>query len=148
MEMGEIERFMYLAQLEGRRALPDCLPNPPAGCVIVNDGEVVASGYTGAPGKMHAEAKALSHVEEDLSSHLVFVTLEPCSFYGRTPACANALIRRRPGHIYVGCIDPDIRNNGRGIGMIRNAGLSVTVGILQAQIQSDLYRYLNVQKKE
>ena len=94
MEKG-IEYFMEQAMIEGRKAKPYCAPNPPIGCVIVKDGEIIAKGHTNEPGKDHAEAMALSLVPEDVDDLILFVTLEPCSFYGRTPSCAKAIIRRK-----------------------------------------------------
>jgi hypothetical protein len=77
--------FMNLALIEGRKALPGCIPNPPVGCVLVREGKVVASGYTLPPGNLHAEAMALSQLSGPLTDVTAFVTLEPCSFHGRTP---------------------------------------------------------------
>src|SRR4051812_40296985 len=91
MDEESQRRFMSLALAEGRKALPDCIPNPPVGCVLVRDGRVVASGYTNRPGQPHAEAMALSQLAGLLSDVTAFVTLEPCSFRGRTPSCALEL---------------------------------------------------------
>ena len=85
MNEQQQSEFMYLALIEGRKALPDCLPNPPVGCVLVRDGCVIAKGYTNPPGKNHAEAMALSLLPGPLTDVTAFVTLEPCSFHGRTP---------------------------------------------------------------
>jgi pyrimidine deaminase RibD-like protein len=90
-----LEYFMREALMEGRKALPACLPNPPVGCVLVRNGTIIARGYTNPPGHPHAEAMALNHVAGDLHEAMAFVTLEPCAFYGRTPSCALALIARR-----------------------------------------------------
>lgn len=88
----ESEEFMQAALLEGRRALPLCLPNPPVGCVLVKTGSIIARGHTQPPGLHHAEAMALSQVSGDLTEVTAYVTLEPCSFQGRTPSCAQALV--------------------------------------------------------
>src|SRR5262249_5043451 len=109
------QEFMHLALLEGRKALPGCLPNPPVGCVLVREGLVVATGYTNPPGEKHAEAMALSKLSGALSDVTAFVTLEPCSFHGRTPSCAQALVSRRIARVYISMLDPDPRNNGAGV---------------------------------
>ena len=111
---AEHERWMWEAVHEGQKALPGCLPNPPVGCVIVRGGEELARGHTSPPGYSHAEAMALSLTNQTAGA-TVYVTLEPCSFEGRTPSCAEALIRAAVGHVYVGIIDPHPRNRGRGI---------------------------------
>ena len=133
---------MRLALLEGRKALPNCLPNPPVGCVLVKDGKVIASGHTQSPGNPHAEAMALSQVKGPLHEIIAYVTLEPCSFVGRTPSCAQALIERRVGKVVVSLIDPDARNAGKGIEMLRRAGVTIQVGVLAHEAMEDLGKYL------
>jgi pyrimidine deaminase RibD-like protein len=136
------EAYMRMALTAGRRALPDCLPNPPVGCILVRHGEVIGSGYTQAPGADHAEAMALRQVQGDLSDVTVYVSLEPCSFHGRTPACALTLIERGVRRVIVALIDPDPRNAGKGIQMLRTAGVSVQIGLLKEEAAADLGPYL------
>ena len=143
MYPATIEHFMWQAIHEGRKALPQCRPNPPVGCVLVRDNEIIAAGHTNAPGRHHAEAMALSQLEDAiLADVLAFVTLEPCSFFGRTPSCAKALLARQIKEIYVGIIDPDPRNNGAGIALLRAGGVNVRIGILAEVIQQELGPYL------
>ena len=135
---------MAVALAESRKALPICRPNPPVGCVIVGADGMLARGFTGPPGEPHAEAAAihlLATVENgrDLAA---FVTLEPCAFAGRTPSCAKALIQRGIGSVFVGIIDPDPRNAGKGLRLLRDAGVTVEVGILDGAIRSFLEPYL------
>ena len=134
--------FMRLALAEGRRALPACLPNQPVGCVLVLDGKILAVGHTQAPGLMHAEAMCLEQVPGDLSGVCAFVTLEPCSFYGRTPSCANALVRRNLSRVVVSILDPDPRNAGKGIEILTAAGIPVQIGVLDNEALEDLSPYL------
>ncbi|PKY09913.1 riboflavin-specific deaminase [Acidithiobacillus marinus] len=135
--------YMQLALLEGRKALPACLPNPPVGCVLVleNSG-VIARGFTQPPGQHHAEAMALSQVSGDLSKVIAFVTLEPCSFHGRTPSCAKELVARGIKRVYVATLDPDPRNSGAGIQILKAGGVDVSVGLLEEQAFKDLGPYL------
>lgn len=135
--------FMRQALDQGRRALPDCLPNPPVGCVIVRHGSIIASGYTQSPGQHHAEAMALSQLEQELDDLTAYVTLEPCSFAGRTPSCALALIAAGIARVHVSMLDPDPRNAGAGVAMLRQAGIEVTVGLLEDQARRDLGPYLH-----
>lgn len=138
----QINDFMYEALVEGRKALPACRPNPPVGCVLVQKGEIIARGYTQPPGEYHAEAMALAQVEGDLEDVTAFVTLEPCSFQGRTPSCAQALVERQIGKVYVALVDPHPKNQGRGIAILEDAGIDVTVGILKGEAEKDLNPYL------
>jgi riboflavin biosynthesis protein RibD len=133
---------MQAALLEGRKALPFCLPNPPVGCVLVKDKKIVASGHTQPPGQQHAEAMALSQISGDLSSIAAYVTLEPCSFQGRTPSCAKALVASGIKQVFVAMLDPDPRNAGAGIQILRDGGIEVSIGLLEQPARADLEPYL------
>jgi pyrimidine deaminase RibD-like protein len=135
--------FMRTALTESARALPDCLPNPPVGCALVRAGAVVAVGYTQPPYQPHAEPMALSQLTGDLQDVTAYVTLEPCSFHQRTPSCAKELIARRIGAVYVAMLDPHPRNQGRGVELLREAGIPVEVGILEHEVQPFLSPYLH-----
>jgi len=141
-EMRDRLRFMRAALQEGRKALPGCLPNPPVGCVLVRADQIIASGYTQLPGQRHAEAMALSQVSGDLSDVSAYVTLEPCSFHGRTPSCAMALIDRGIGRVFVATLDPDPRNSSAGIKLLESAGFMVEIGMLEKEALEDLGPYL------
>lgn len=136
------QQFMHLALLEGRKALPHCIPNPPVGCVLVREGRVVATGHTGPPGEKHAEAMALSQLCGVLTDVTAFVTLEPCSFHGRTPSCGQELVLRKVARVYIAMLDPDPRNNGAGIEILKRAGVEVSVGLLHDLARKDLAPYL------
>jgi pyrimidine deaminase RibD-like protein len=125
-------------------ALPACRPNPPVGCVIVRGQEIVARGYTGPPGTPHAEAAALANLASDIdrSSLTAFVTLEPCSFRGRTPSCALALIASGIPHVVVATVDPHPKNRGRGLDLMREAGLAVELGVLEQRVLDFIEPYL------
>ncbi len=135
---------MEEALAQSASALPACRPNPPVGCVIVRGDAVVARGFTLAPGRHHAEVAALAELPggwrpEELS---MFVTLEPCSFQGRTPSCALAIVRSGIPRVFVGTVDTDPRNQGRGLQLMRDAGLSVEVGVAEARILSFIAPHL------
>ena len=137
-----MEMYMRTAQLEGRKALPDCLPNPPVGCVIVRGEAIIARGYTQAPGQPHAEALALSQLRGDETDLHVFVTLAPCSFQGRPPSCARAITRYDVATVYIGLIDPHPRNRGAGIDILKAANIPVVLDVLAEELREDLGPYL------
>ncbi len=133
---------MARALAESQRALPLCLPNPPVGCVVASGSLIRATGYTRAPGQHHAEAMALAALPPNPAPFSVYVTLEPCSFYGRTPSCALALTQFPVDTVYVGMLDPDPRNNGKGLDILRQAGIRVEVGLLAEDVAAFLQPYL------
>jgi pyrimidine deaminase RibD-like protein len=139
---------MREALAESAAALPACRPNPPVGCVIVHAGVAVARGHTRPPGQAHAEAAALLHLPPHLDRRelTVFVTLEPCSFAGRTPSCALALIASGIPRVIVAAIDPHPRNRGRGLQLLREAGLQVEVGVLEPRVLEFIGPYLSPSK--
>lgn len=137
------EYFMALALEQSKRALPDCLPNPPVGCILVRDDTLLATGYTQAPGQCHAEAAALAAVtESSLAGVSAFVTLEPCSFHGRTPSCAKTLIERGIKTVFVAMRDPDSRNDGKGLAMLAAAGIEVHENVFATEVAQFLAPFL------
>jgi len=140
--LGQDADFMRLALAQGRKALPQCLPNPPVGCVLVKGNQVISRGFTQPPGQHHAEAMALSCLPADRNAITAFVTLEPCSFHGRTPSCAQALVERGVERVVVGMLDPDPRNAGAGIKILQDAGITVVVGVLAEEAAQDLSGFL------
>lgn len=137
-------KFMTQALEASRRALPACRPNPPVGCVIARGNVVLATGYTNPPGQYHAEAMALASLApEDCEEPFnVYVTLEPCSFFGRTPSCALTLLKYPLDTVYVSLLDTDPRNNGKGVDILRKAGVRVDVGLLAERVRPFLGPYL------
>ena len=133
---------MHQAILEGRKAREHCAPNPPVGCVLVHNEKIVARGHTQPLGQEHAEAMALKQLPANAKDIIAFVTLEPCSFHGRTPSCAKALVEKGIGKVYVGMIDPDPRNSGKGIERLCKADIQVTLGIASKAIAADLGPFL------
>lgn len=142
MDDARSARFMALALDLSRRALPACRPNPPVCCVFVHEDRVVATGFTQSPGLFHAEACALHAYPHALFDVDVFVTLEPCAFHGRTPSCAKALIGRGVRTVHVGMTDPDPRNNGKGLALLRAAGVAVQENVLRAPVAEFLAPHL------
>lgn len=113
-------------------------PNPMVGAVIVsNEGRIIGEGYHVRCGEEHAEVNAFASVRKEdeslLSDSTIYVSLEPCSHFGKTPPCANLIIKKGVKRVVCGCVDPFSEVQGRGIQRIREAGIEVTVGVLEAE---------------
>lgn len=119
-----------------RRGLGNTWPNPAVGCVIVRDGQVVGRGWTQPGGRPHAETEALARAGEGAGGATAYVTLEPCSHWGRTPPCCDALIRAGIRRVVVATGDPDPRVDGRGLARLRDAGVIVELGLLGAEARA------------
>lgn len=131
-------RFMALALSLGRRGQGNTWPNPAVGCVIVQAGRVVGRGWTLAGGRPHAEAQALAQAGPAARGATAYVTLEPCAHHGQTPPCAEALISAGVARVVVAADDPDPRVSGRGLDMLRGAGVAVHTGVLADDAARDL----------
>lgn len=105
--------------------------NPRVGCVLARQNEIVSEGYHIRAGEGHAEANALSAAGDRAKGTTAYVTLEPCSFRGRTPSCAKALIDAGVSRVVVALLDPDPRNAGKGLEQLKAAGIEVESGLLQ-----------------
>ncbi|MEQ9640888.1 MAG: bifunctional diaminohydroxyphosphoribosylaminopyrimidine deaminase/5-amino-6-(5-phosphoribosylamino)uracil reductase RibD [Alphaproteobacteria bacterium] len=108
-----------------RRGLGRTWPNPNVGCVLVNDGRVVGRGWTQPGGRPHAETEALARAGDAARGATAYVTLEPCAHTGKTPPCAKALIAAGVARVVVALRDPDPRVDGKGLAMLRRAGIAV-----------------------
>jgi diaminohydroxyphosphoribosylaminopyrimidine deaminase / 5-amino-6-(5-phosphoribosylamino)uracil reductase len=104
-------------------------PNPLVGSVIVKNGQIIGAGFHPKAGKPHAEVFALQEAKENAQDATVYVNLEPCNHYGKTPPCTEALIKAQVKRVVVGMIDPDERVSGKGIQRLKDAGIEVTVGV-------------------
>ncbi len=110
-------------------------PNPLVGAVIVQNGRIISEGYHEALGKAHAEVAAIQKARQDVKGSTLYVNMEPCFHYGRTPPCAKAIIEAGFAKVIVAMVDPNPKVSGQGIEMMRNAGIEVAVGILQTEAE-------------
>ncbi len=127
--------FMTLAINLAKKGQFTTRPNPCVGCVIVKDGEVIGQGYHYKAGQPHAEVfalrQAVQNTGDDLTGATAYVTLEPCSHYGRTPPCADALINAKISRVVIATTDPNPKVAGGGIAKLQNAGIEVIIPICQ-----------------
>ena len=117
-------------------------PNPRVGAVLCKKGKIIGRGYHEKPGAPHAEIIALKNASEPVQGADLYVTLEPCVHTGRTGPCVDAIIQAGIATVYVGMTDPDERVNGRGIAALRNAGIDVVTGVLEAACTELLSGYI------
>jgi diaminohydroxyphosphoribosylaminopyrimidine deaminase/5-amino-6-(5-phosphoribosylamino)uracil reductase len=126
--------FMSRALELAAKAMVHATPNPRVGCVVVRDGRIIGEGFTQRPGSNHAEIEALLDARRaghDLHGAQVYVTLEPCAHFGRTPPCATALIEAHVTMVIAAVEDPNPQVGGRGLEMLRQAGIDVRCGLLK-----------------
>lgn len=132
------ERFMRRCLQLAKNGRQNAKPNPMVGAVIVSeDGRILGEGYHVRCGEVHAEVNAFASVRPEdehlLAGATIYVSLEPCSHYGKTPPCADLIVRKRVKRCVCGCVDPFAKVQGRGIQKIREAGIEVTVGVLEKE---------------
>ena len=145
--MSEDEKYMRRCLQLAANGIQGARPNPMVGAVIVvtrpsdirHQPSIIGEGYHVRYGEGHAEVNAFASVcREDealLKDATIYVSLEPCAHYGKTPPCAELIIRKGVKRVVVGCIDPFAKVQGRGVQMIREAGIEVTVGVLEQECQ-------------
>jgi diaminohydroxyphosphoribosylaminopyrimidine deaminase/5-amino-6-(5-phosphoribosylamino)uracil reductase len=129
-------RFMADAIRLARRGLYGTSPNPRVGCVIVRDGRVIAEGFHARAGDAHAEVVALQGAREAVHGATAYVSLEPCAHQGRTPPCADALVRAGIARVVAATEDPNPRVAGSGLARLRAAGIATTCGVLASEAQA------------
>lgn len=123
--------YMKMALEEAVKGIGYTNPNPMVGAVIVKDGKIVAKGYHHCCGQGHAEVEAFRAAgDADVTGATIYVTLEPCSHYGKTPPCADLIVSKKVGRVVVAALDPNPLVAGRGIQRIRDAGIEVETGVL------------------
>jgi len=136
------EEFMQIALRLARRGLGKTSPNPMVGAVIVKYGRLIARGYHHAFGKDHAEVDALKHATESVNGATMYVTLEPCRHFGKTPPCTSAIIENKISKVVIGMADPDPRMQGGSIKLLNSHGIETKVGVLESACRALNEKYI------
>lgn len=124
-----MERAIELA----KRARGFTSPNPMVGAVIVKDGRVIGEGYHERCGELHAERNALASLTESAEGATIYVTLEPCCHYGKTPPCTEAIIEHKLAKVVIGSRDPNPLVSGKGAAILRKAGIEVVEDFMREE---------------
>lgn len=149
--MTQHEQYIHRCIVLARLGEYYVAPNPMVGAVLVKEGQILAEGWHQRYGGPHAEVNCFRQAEErgitDFQGTTLYVSLEPCSHYGKTPPCAKLIIEKHPSHVVVGSLDPNPQVAGRGIAMLREAGIDVTVGVLEEECRALNKRFLCLHEK-
>ena len=151
--MIDDEKYMRRCLQLARNGQQNAKPNPVVGAVIVSaDGRIIGEGYHVRCGEGHAEVNAFASVRAEdeplLKEATIYVSLEPCSHYGKTPPCADLIIQKGVRRAVVGCVDPFAEVQGRGIRKLREAGIEVTVGVLEAECKALNRRFFTFHREQ
>lgn len=127
------EKYMEIALELAKNGEGRVSPNPMVGAIIVKDHRIIAKGYHKEYGRGHAEVDAFENATEDVKGATMYVTLEPCSHYGKTPPCADKIVAKKISKVVIGSLDPNPLVSGRGVKKLTDAGIEVTVGVLEEE---------------
>jgi diaminohydroxyphosphoribosylaminopyrimidine deaminase/5-amino-6-(5-phosphoribosylamino)uracil reductase len=136
MTVSNHEHWMAKAIQLAQKGLYTTHPNPRVGCVLVKDEQIIGQGFHLKAGEGHAEVNALVDAKQDVAGATAYVTLEPCSHHGKTPPCADALIKAGVARVVYGMQDPNPEVSGRGLGKIKKAGIDVIGPVLEADCEA------------
>ena len=150
--MTEDEKYMQRCIQLAKNGWQNAKPNPMVGAVIVYDGRIIGEGYHVRCGEGHAEVNAFASVSAEdealLPESTIYVSLEPCSHYGKTPPCADLIIKKGVRRVVVGCIDEFAEVQGRGIRKLREAGIEVEVGVLEEDCKALNRRFFTFHREK
>ena len=141
-----IQRCLQIA----KNGIGTTRPNPSVGAVVVVNKVIVGEGYTSPYGGNHAEVNAINSVKDTsvLKEATIYVTLEPCSHHGKTPPCADLIVKHQIKNVVIGCLDSNSLVSGKGIERLKNAGCNVIVGVLEKECLEHHKRFFTTQNKK
>ncbi len=146
--MNEHEKYMTHAINLAEKGKGSVNPNPLVGSVIVKNGKIIGEGYHEKFGSAHAEVNAFNHATEDPEGADMYVTLEPCSHYGKTPPCALKIIEKKVKRVFISQLDPNPLVSGKGVKLLKDAGIEVFVGINEEESKKQNEIFLKYKKKK
>ena len=151
--MTDDEKYMRRCIQLAKNGQQNAKPNPMVGAVIVSaDGRIIGEGYHVRCGEAHAEVNAFASMRTEdealLPESTIYVSLEPCSHYGKTPPCADLIIKKGVRRVVVGCIDEFAEVQGRGIRKLREAGIEVEVGVLEEECKALNHRFFTFHREK
>ncbi|HAQ21296.1 MAG TPA: bifunctional diaminohydroxyphosphoribosylaminopyrimidine deaminase/5-amino-6-(5-phosphoribosylamino)uracil reductase RibD [Prolixibacteraceae bacterium] len=148
--MSTPQKFMQRCLDLALLGMGDVAPNPMVGCVIVHEGIIIGEGYHQKIGGPHAEVNAIRSVQnpELLAQSTLYVSLEPCTHFGKTPPCSDLIIENRIPHVVIGTIDPFIQVTGKGIERMQAAGIQVEAGVLEKECKELNRRFFTFHEKK
>lgn len=140
-----IKRCLHIA----KNGLGNTRPNPMVGAVVVYNNRIIGEGFTSAYGGNHAEVNAINSVTDQslLNKSTLYVTLEPCSHFGKTPPCSDLIVKHKIPEVVIGCIDDNPEVAGKGIAKLKASGCTVTVGVLEAECKEHHKRFFTFHNK-
>ncbi len=146
LDVTYMKRALQLA----KNGLGSTAPNPMVGAVLVYNDIILGEGFTSAYGGPHAEVNAINSVKDKelLQKAVLYVTLEPCSHYGKTPPCADLIVKQKIPRVVIGILDPHDKVAGKGVKRLKDAGCKVTVGVLAKECEDHHKRFLTFHKKK
>lgn len=144
------EKYINRCIQIAKNALGTAAPNPMVGCVIVHNDHIIGEGYTSPYGSSHAEVNAINSVKDKslLSASTLYVTLEPCSHFGKTPPCSDLIIAHKIPKVVIGTMDTNSKVAGRGIEKLKASGCDVSVGILEDDCKRHHKRFFTFHNKQ
>lgn len=150
--MTDHETYMHRCLQLAKLAAGNVAPNPMVGAVLVHQHKIIGEGYHKKYGQPHAEVNCINSVE-DSNKHLIekstlYVSLEPCSHYGKTPPCAHLIVKNKIPEVVIGCVDVYKEVDGKGIEILQNAGIKVTVGVLKNECLDLNKRFFTFHEKK
>jgi diaminohydroxyphosphoribosylaminopyrimidine deaminase / 5-amino-6-(5-phosphoribosylamino)uracil reductase len=148
MRLKPAKEFMALAIELAKKGIGKTGYNPVVGCVIVKDGKVISTGFHKKFGGQHAEVIALQAAGKRAKGAYIFVTLEPCSYYGKTPACTDSIIDSGIKEVFCAGYDPNPLNKGKGVALLRAAGIKVHCGFLRSEAEKLNADFIKKMKNE
>ncbi|WP_241427198.1 bifunctional diaminohydroxyphosphoribosylaminopyrimidine deaminase/5-amino-6-(5-phosphoribosylamino)uracil reductase RibD [Tenacibaculum finnmarkense] len=149
-EITENEKYINRCLQLAKNGIGTARPNPSVGAVVVYKNTIIGEGFTSAYGANHAEVNAINSVKDKtlLKEATIYVTLEPCAHFGKTPPCADLIVKHQIAKVVIGCVDTNSLVAGKGIERLQNAGINVTVGVLEDKCKKHHKRFFTVQNKK